>query len=129
VVEIAQKKGARSGPGRTFLRPGRSHTSSELESSSERTRVNSFFAPPEPLRFRAIPSVPSNKRLMLPGPVTQGASRNHRKHPGAYASAPFRPGTRDPLSATNAGSIAASPLGGPSVDSVGPPLTYSANGL
>jgi hypothetical protein len=50
-----------------------------------------------------------NKRLMLPGLATQ---KSIGRHMGAHASTPFRRGTRDPLSAITAGSIAASPLAG-----------------
>jgi hypothetical protein len=70
-----------------------------------------------------------NKRLMLPGPKTQRLLGNELVRAGACAFAPLRLGTRDPLSAITAGSIAASPLGGPFVAPAGPPLTYSANGL
>jgi hypothetical protein len=55
--------------------------------------------------------VRANKRLMLSGPDKHLFFGDGRLAGGANASAPLRRGTRRPLSAIKAGSIAASPLG------------------
>jgi hypothetical protein len=51
---------------------------------------------------------------MLPGPITDEILGNERRQVAAFAFAALRRSTRDPISENNAGSIAASPLGGQS---------------